>query len=478
MEHIFNTSGLRLAQELRDGNYSATELVEAYIEKINAVNPRLNAIVHNRFEKAREEAKLADHKLQSMDPDKLPLYLGVPCTVKESFQLSEMPNSAGLQSREQVIAREDAVVVERLRAAGAIPLGVTNTSELCMWMESNNKLYGRTNNPYDQNCIAGGSSGGEGSIIGAGASVFGIGSDVGGSIRMPAFFCGVFGHKPSSRLIPNHGQYPPAKRKARDYLCTGPLCRRAEDLEPLVRIFAGPSTKDGHCEEMMIPPADQVSIKDLEVITVPDNGRIAVSDDLQRRQEDAARAFQGAGAKLRTLRLRGFQDSLEIWSTLMSEAAETPYVDHLRNGRNFNLATETLRWFLGKSEFTMPSLGLVLVEKVSAKMTRRAEQMKKAFEKLQAELSQVLKPNTVLLFPSYPKTAPEHNKPLYLPIRWQYTAIINVLELPATQVPLGLDDYGKPLGTQVISRHGHDHLSLAAALFLEKEFGGWQNPNV
>ena len=479
MEHIFNTSGLRLAQDLREGIYSASELVEEYIQKIEAVNPRLNAVVHDRFQLARQEAKQADQKLmQTKQKDELPPYLGVPCTVKESFQLSGMPNSAGLLSREQVIAKEDAVVVGRLRAAGAIPLGVTNTSELCMWMESNNKVYGRTNNPYDQDCIAGGSSGGEGAIIGSGASVFGIGSDVGGSIRMPAFFCGVFGHKPSSRLIPNHGQHPPAKRKARDYLCTGPLCRHAEDLEPLVRIFAGPSSRDGHCEETVLSSVDEVSIKDLEVVTVPDNGRITVSDDLKTRQEDAVRALQKAGARIRTQRLRGFQDSLEIWSTLMSEAAEVPYVDHLRNGRNFNLAREATRLFLGRSEFTVPSLGLVLVEKISAKMTKRSQQMQRAFRQLQSEISQVLKPNTVLLFPSYACPAPKHTQPLYLPIRWQYTAIINVLELPATQVPLGLNSGGKPLGIQVIAHHGADHLTLAVACFLENTFGGWQPPDL
>ncbi|MEE2904481.1 MAG: amidase family protein, partial [Myxococcota bacterium] len=134
MEHIFNTSGKHLAQELRDGKYSAVELIEAYIQEIQVVNPRLNAVVRDRFNLAREEAKEADHKLQTIDHDQLPPYLGVPCTVKESFQLSGMPNSAGLRSREQVIAKEDAVVVQRLRKSGAIPLGVTNTSELCMWM--------------------------------------------------------------------------------------------------------------------------------------------------------------------------------------------------------------------------------------------------------------------------------------------------------------------------------------------------------
>src|SRR5699024_2538512 len=136
-----------------------------------------------------------------------------------------MPNTAGVVSRVGLRATEDATSVARYRQAGAIPIGVTNTSEACMWMESNNKVYGRSNNPYDITRIVGGSSGGEGAIIGAGVVPFGLGSDVGGSIRMPAFFNGVFGHKASSGLIPNSGQFPPIEGEGLRYLSTGPLAR-------------------------------------------------------------------------------------------------------------------------------------------------------------------------------------------------------------------------------------------------------------
>ena len=134
---------------------------------------------------------------------------------------------AGLMSRKARYARaaSDAAAVQRLRAAGFIPLGVTNVSELCMWYESNNKIYGRTRNPYNLDRIVGGSSGGEGSIIGAGASPCGLGSDIGGSIRMPAFFNGVFGHKPSPAIVPNDGQVPLAQGEAARYCTTGPICR-------------------------------------------------------------------------------------------------------------------------------------------------------------------------------------------------------------------------------------------------------------
>eukprot|EP01089_Gocevia_fonbrunei_P016444 TRINITY_DN5090_c0_g1_i4.p1 TRINITY_DN5090_c0_g1~~TRINITY_DN5090_c0_g1_i4.p1 ORF type:complete len:166 (-),score=29.07 TRINITY_DN5090_c0_g1_i4:232-729(-) len=149
-----------------------------------------------------------------------------------------MPHTSGLKSRLGVISNQDAEVVNRLRKAGAIPLGVTNTSELCMWMESYNKCYGRTNNPYDLQRTCGGSSGGEGSIVAACGSPFGLGSDIGGSIRMPAYFNGIFGHKCTGGLISNDGQYPIAVNEANLYLSTGPMCRYASDLMPLLSVMS------------------------------------------------------------------------------------------------------------------------------------------------------------------------------------------------------------------------------------------------
>jgi fatty acid amide hydrolase 2 len=143
----------------------------------------------------------------------LPPLHGVPCTIKECFALVGHAADVGLPARVGLRPSADAPAVTRLRDAGAIPVGVTNVSELCMWMESFNRVYGRTNNPYDPSRIVGGSSGGEGAIVGSGASLFGLGSDVGGSIRMPAFFNGVFGHKCSAGLIPNSGQYPRGRRR-------------------------------------------------------------------------------------------------------------------------------------------------------------------------------------------------------------------------------------------------------------------------
>ena len=150
-----------------------------------------------------------------------------------------MPQVVGMVSRRDVYGQKDSYAVAALRNAGAIPLGVTNTPELAMWYETYNRVYGRSKNAYDRGRITGGSSGGEGAIVGAGGTPVGLGSDVAGSIRMPAFFNGVFGHKASPLLINNDGHFPSAHGQTLNYLSAGPLCRRAEDLEVLVRILAG-----------------------------------------------------------------------------------------------------------------------------------------------------------------------------------------------------------------------------------------------
>jgi fatty acid amide hydrolase 2 len=208
MDPFLTLSGTALARLIRERGALSVEIVEAHARRVREVNPRVNAMVANRFDLARAEARAADLRVAREDPASLPPLLGVPCTVKECFALTGMPNTGGLPSRVGHPATRDATAVARLRAAGAIPLGVTNISELCLWMEASNPNYGRTNCAYDPGRTSGGSSGGEGALIGSAASPFGVGSDIGGSIRMPAFFNGVFGHKPSGGLVPNTGQFP------------------------------------------------------------------------------------------------------------------------------------------------------------------------------------------------------------------------------------------------------------------------------
>src|SRR6202022_2274107 len=258
-------------------------------------------------------------------PDaELPPLLGVPFTVKEAIAVQGMPSSAGLVARRDPRSEESAPTVERLVRAGAIPLGVTNTSELTLWIESENRVYGRTNNPYDDARTAGGAAGGEGPAGGCGGSPFGLASDIAGSIRIPAFFCGVFGHKPSSGLVPNSGAYPPALGESGRMLGTRPLARRAEDLMPLLRIIAGPDGGDRHARDAELGDPDAVSLQGLPVVTVEDTTRLPISGELRDARERAVGALISAGASVRRVRLRSWRSAvLPFLATLQAWSGQT-----------------------------------------------------------------------------------------------------------------------------------------------------------
>src|SRR4051812_28813776 len=204
MTAVTDRSATDVARAIRQGELSAREVVEAHAWRLHRAQPRTNALARDRFADALAEADAADERLAGVAADsaqRLLPFLGVPCTIKESIGLRGMPNSAGLVTRRDSLAEETAPSAQRMLDAGFIPLGVTNTSEMTMWIESDNRLYGRTRNAYDPHRIAGGSSGGEGAAVGSGGAPVGLGSDIGGSIRLPAFFNGVFGHKPSPGLV-------------------------------------------------------------------------------------------------------------------------------------------------------------------------------------------------------------------------------------------------------------------------------------
>lgn len=276
MNVLLTLSAVQLAQRIRAREVRARAVLDAHIERIEYVNPKLNALVKARFEQARAEADAADARIEREDAAQLPPLLGVPCTIKECLAFEGMPHTAGLISRKGVVAQADAPVVARVRAAGAIPMGVSNLSELCIWMESFNRVYGRTNNPYDLKRTVGGSSGGEGALVGSGASPFGVGSDFGGSIRMPAFFNGIFGHKPSGGLVPPLGQYPLPRGVGLRYLSVGPLTRHAEDSMPLLRILAGPCSEEDGCVPMTLEDPRRVQLRGLQVVDVETHGNLQV----------------------------------------------------------------------------------------------------------------------------------------------------------------------------------------------------------
>ena len=477
---LLRASATSLARRIRVGELTSEDVVSVHIARVRSVNPALNAVVAERFDEALAEARRADEATSRARAagtlGALPPFHGVPCTIKECFALDGMPQSAGLVARSAHRSTRDATGVARLRAAGAIPLGVTNLSELCMWLESNNRVYGRTNNPYDPGRIVGGSSGGEGAIVAAGGAPFGLGSDIAGSIRLPAYFNGVFGHKPSGGLVPGTGQYPIAEGAALRYLTTGPFARRAEDLWPLLRVLAGPDGQDEGCEAMALGDPDTVDLSGLRVLDVPDNGWHGVDRELRAAQVRCADALRARGALVETRRIRGLRRSFDIWSAMLGLGNPTSFATLLANGGRFRFWPALLRWLLRRSPHTLPAILLAGIEHINDWMPTRARRLVEAGHALRDEVTDAIGPDGVMLYPTFGRVAPRHYWACLGRFRWVYTAIINVMELPSTQVPLGLGRHGLPLGVQVVGQHGQDHRTIAVARVLEEELGGWLPP--
>ena len=470
MQPYLTLSATQLAAMIRRREATSTQIVNAHIQHIQRVNPQLNAVVFERFGEARAEAAKADKAIGKKQKNLPPLH-GVPCTIKEHFELTGAPQTSGLVARKGIINSKDAPTVARIRAAGGIPLGVTNTSELCMWMETNNRVYGRSNNPYNPAHIVGGSSGGEGAIIGAGGSPFGLGADVGGSIRMPAFFNGVFGHKPTPGIVPNTGQVPMPTGDILKYCVTGPLARRAEDLMPLMKILAGPDEGDPLAQTVKLGDPAKVDLRKLHLISIRGNGRQSVSADLRKAQIQCEDSLQGAMGSVRITQLAALKKSFEIWSAMMSAANGEAFASQLGDGAAIPVGKELGKWLLRRSDHTLPALALAGLEKLP--MPKKYLAMGQS---LREQMLALLGDNGVLLYPSYTSVAPRHYLPMAKTFDWVYTGILNVLELPATQVPLGLNKQGLPLGIQVVSAPGNDHITIAVALELERQFGGWVPP--
>jgi fatty acid amide hydrolase 2 len=463
MHEMLKKSIFQLREHLCQKEISCLELLNLHIEQIQTWNPHLNAMVQDRFAEAQKQAKLLD---SIGDFETNPL-AGIPCTIKECFAFEGMPQSSGLYERRHIRSKTNAPVVQNILDAGAIPMGVSNLSELCMWMESNNAVYGRSNNPYDLRCTTGGSSGGEGALVGCGGSTFGLGSDIGGSIRMPAFFNGVYGHKCSSSLIDNTGQYPIASGDAQKYLCTGPISRSAQDLPLLLSVMSGQSIE-----------TKTIDWSNTKVYSIPDDGRIRVQTDLQDAQNQLFQWCKQQGATTEEIRIPELQKSIEIWSGALDAAGGPTFEELLWDGNKKSLSLEFVKWGLRTSKHTFPALGLSLVERIAKKLPNQLERFLAMQKELRQKLDDLLDENTILLYPSHGSVAPRHKKSLFVPVRWAYTAILNIMELPVTQIPLGLNEDGLPLGVQLVGGYGNDALTISAAIDIEQKRIGWIPPTL
>lgn len=472
-----HASAMELADWIRTGRMNSVDVVGAHIRRIRVVNPHINAVVQERFDAAMDEAQRADEAVAGGRAADLPPLLGVPCTIKESFRVRGLPQTAGVVARRDAIAPDDGPLVTRLQDAGAIVLGTTNVPEGLMWFDSYNRIYGMTENPHRRGHVAGGSSGGEGAIIAAAGSPFGLGSDVGGSIRLPSTFNGVVGHKPSPGRLPLSGQWPGSPGPVGRYNTAGPMGRRVGDLRALLRVLQGPDGVDPNVDAPALPPLAAVPALDpgrTRVLVVEEIGYVHPDRQVRGGLRRAAEALKGRGFDVSPWAPKLFRKALDIWSAMMNDA--TGFEEILAVDRDqWSLARELLvRWPLGRSEHIFPSLGLAAIERLDSLIAGRLAAGQAAGVQLKALLEETLGDDGVLLAPVFPRPAPRH----HLALRWfyafAYTAIFNVMQLPCTAVPVGFSRKGLPLGVQVVGAELQDDLTLSVAEHVEAAMGGWR----
>ncbi|XP_014467904.1 PREDICTED: fatty-acid amide hydrolase 2-like [Dinoponera quadriceps] len=468
-------SAVSLAEKIRTRQITSECVVKAYIKRCKEVNGMINAVVEERYLDAIEEAKVVDAMIENginieMIKIKQP-YLGVPFTTKESNEAKGMIHSMGIIRRRNIRSEKDATVVGYLKDAGGILIAKTNVPELNLWVESRNKVYGQTNNPYNTTRTVGGSSGGEGAIIAACGAAISIASDIGGSTRIPAFYNGLFGHKPSERLTPVAGIGLRKKDYPDSMVVAGPLCKKAEDLTPLLKVLIGAKIS-------MLKLDDPVNLKDLKVFYQENSGDLRaskVNKAMRATLRKAVEHFKELTGSATMIEIPGSEYSILLWKHWMN-----------REGFNFKLEItgreyvtsakrELYNYITGSSEITFAAIVKMMDEdflpKPNAKWAEDVTKKTKEF------LADKLGDDGVLFYPSGPFPAVYHYSSFLRPFNFGYFCLFNALRFPVCQVPMGLDEHGLPVGIQVIAAPYNDHLCIAVAKELERAFGGWVPPS-
>jgi Asp-tRNA(Asn)/Glu-tRNA(Gln) amidotransferase A subunit family amidase len=459
-----------MAQQIREKKISPVELAKAHLEKIDRLNPRLNAFVHVDHDQVRRDARAAENAVMS-GQTLGPLH-GVPISVKSSLEVAGLRCECGTRLRARFIAMQDAPLVARLRNAGAIILGVTNTPELLMAWETDNLLYGRTNSPWNLEHTPGGSSGGEAAAIAAGMSAGGVGSDGGGSIRVPAHFSGICGLKPTPGRIPSTGHYPASGGPFALIGVVGPMARTVADLKLLFEVMQGPDDGDTCAAPVrLLWPSDD-EVKRLRVGYFEDDGRTPVTPETRAAVNTAAEALRRAGFKVESFRPEGVEEARILWKKFFVKVGGM-VIKPMFSGREHDLSP-ILRQFLEMSaaepELTTDSL-------LGAWFRRDA---------LRAEFLAQMRKFPILLCPAAAIPAFRHGerswtiegKTVNYLDAWSYTEWFNLLGNPAAVVPVSHSAEGLPIGVQIVGRPWEEEQVLSVAAALERECCTWKIPPI
>ncbi|XP_068155862.1 fatty-acid amide hydrolase 2 [Drosophila tropicalis] len=471
---ILTKSAVELAQQIRERKIKCYDIIKAFVERIEIANRELNAVVDGPFSEALEQAKVIDDKLAKGEYSEADLkakpFLGVPFTTKDSTAVAGKLHTLGLIARKSERSAEDAQCVRLMKRSGAIIIATSNIPEVNKWLETRNMLLGKTNNPYDLRRSAGGSSGGEAALITACCTGFGLGTDIGGSIRIPAFNCGVFGHKPTTGTVDIAGCTFRTGKEKETMVSAGPMSRSSKDLLPIMQILVEPS----HRSNLKLD--EQVNLKKLRYFYIDSNGMRQcnpINNETQRVMYKVRQHFATlSGTDVRQTQLPHLKLTGKMWRYWMTQEPAN-FNLLLGNGVQLNPYVELFKKLIGQSEYTLAAI-YSIIDGVLPKENESL--MRKATKECQKALDDLLGNDGVLFFHSAPRSAPFHYYPLLKFNDFAYFSLFNVLHVPVTQVPMGLDAKGMPLGIQVVATRNNDRLCLAVAEELERTFGGWVPP--
>jgi amidase len=474
-----------IADGLQRRRISALELTDHTIARIQALDIRLNAVVVRDFERARETAKVADIALAG--GDRRPL-LGVPVTFKEAFNITGLPTTWGFPQFKNFIPREDALIVSRVKAAGAVVLGKTNVPVALADFQAYNDVYGTTNNPWDLERSPGGSSGGSAAALAAGFGPLSFGSDIGGSLRVPAHFCGVYAHKPTLGLVPVRGYSPPPPFSPvlddGALAVIGPMARTAADLNLALNVIAGPDGDGGgKGYRLSLPAARHNKLSDFRVLLIGTHPLMPTDSAVHSTFDRLSMRLSKAGVKVAHANelLPSLAESARLYMTLLASAKSVDTPIHLYKELQRSAAV------LSPDDITLGSArtrGAVMSHRdwLAADVARA--QLRHRWNSLFREFDVVLyPPASVPAFPhdhSLPIAARQieidgKNYPFYdACFVWADPA--TTCGLPATAAPIDLSPGGLPVGVQIVGPYLEDRTTIAFAELLEREFGGFVPP--
>ncbi len=463
MDNLLYLSAVKISSMIRSRKITSREIVNEQLGRIEKVNPRLNGIVKING-RALEQAEEYDDYLNK-GKCLGPLH-GVPVTIKDSFDTKDLTTTYGTLGRKDYIPGIDAAVVEKLKKAGAIILGKTNTPELTLIFETDNLLYGKTNNPYDICRTPGGSSGGEAAMIASGVSYIGIGSDTGGSIRLPAHFCGIAGLKPTMGRVSRYGHIISYGGILDALTQIGPMARYVEDLALAYNIIQGYDYRDPSTVDAEVKKFQDVDLSSLKVAYFEDNGIMTPTGDVVKTVRDVAAYIKGRVKVIEEDKPQDIDSIDKLYGKIFSADGGKWIREIINKCKTYEIHS-SLKWAFnceGKPEMTVCEFAELI----------------KNWDELKISMEEFFNKYDVLICPVNAKPAMKHGETLSRENRkaFSYTKIFNLTGNPSAVVRAGFSKEGLPIGVQIVSKKWREDICLKVAQDIEKNFGGWIKPNI